>query len=239
MLKLFRVKIKSGDKKISLAGKQKLISPGKIFIPGDISSAAFFIVWAAVLPGARIRIEKVSLNPTRIKIISLLQQMKADIKVVKSVQIGDNEPMGDILVKGGKLKGIEVAAEDIPLVVDELPILMVAASLAYGKTILHGVGELRVKETDRVNSMVENLRKMGSDIQVEQSQAQEDILIDGCGRLSGASVKSYADHRTAMSMIVAGLCASGRTSVDDVSCIKKSFPDFIEKAKNLLADTNF
>ncbi|MFA5005222.1 MAG: 3-phosphoshikimate 1-carboxyvinyltransferase [Candidatus Omnitrophota bacterium] len=239
MLKLFRVKVKAGENKVSLAGKQKLASPGRIFIPGDISSAAFFIVWAAAIPGARIRIEKVSLNPTRNRIISLLQEMKADIKVTKSVQNGDNEPMGDILVKGGKLKGINIEHKDIPLVVDELPILMVAASLAKGKTILHGVKELRVKETDRINSMVENLRKMGADIQVEPSGDDEDILIDGSGKLSGASVKSYSDHRTAMSMIIAGLSASGRTSVDDVSCVKKSFPDFIEKAKNLLEDTNF
>jgi len=239
MLKLFKVKLKAGDNRISLAGRQKLVSPEKIFIPGDISSAAFFIVWAAAIPGARIRIEKVSLNPTRNRIISLLQEMKADIKVIKSVQNGDNEPMGDILVKGGKLKGVNLEREDIPLIVDELPILMVAASLATGKTILRGVGELRVKETDRINSMVENLRKMGADIQVERSGEDEDILIDGSGKLSGASVKSFSDHRTAMSMIVAGLAASGRTSIDDVSCIKKSFPDFIEKAKNLLEDTNF
>ncbi len=239
MLKLFKVRIKVGENKISLAGKQKLVSPEKIFIPGDISSAAFFMVWAAAMPGARIRIEKVSLNPTRNRMISLLQEMQADIKVIKSVCNVDSEPMGDILVKGGKLKGVEVNREDIPLVVDELPILMVAASLATGKTIFRGVGELRVKETDRINSMVENLRKMGAEIQVDKTGEDEDILIDGSGKLSGASVKSFSDHRTAMSMIVAGLSASGRTSIDDVSCIKKSFPEFIEKAKNLLEDTNF
>ena len=146
MLKLFKVRIKVGENKISLAGKQKLVSPEKIFIPGDISSAAFFMVWAAAMPGARIRIEKVSLNPTRNRMISLLQEMQADIKVIKSVCNVDSEPMGDILVKGGKLKGVEVNREDIPLVVDELPILMVAASLATGKTIFREIGRASCRE---------------------------------------------------------------------------------------------
>jgi len=239
MLRLFGVKIKSGGNRIALSGNQEPVSPGKIFIPGDISSAAFFMVLAAIIPGAKIRINKISLNPTRCGVIDALRQMQADIKVIKTPVAADAEPLGDILVKGSKLKGVTVEKQKIPTLIDELPVLMVAAALAQGRTVFEGVEELRVKETDRIASMVQNLNKMGADITAVDTGSGENIVVNGVSRLSGASVKSFGDHRTAMSMIVAGLSASGRTSIDDVSCVKKSFPDCIEKFKSLLEDSDF
>ena len=131
--------------------------------------------------------------------------------------------MGDLIVKSNVLTGIIVKKEEIPSLIDELPILMVAACFAQGKTVFKGVGELRVKETDRIKSMTENLTKMGAKINV----SGENIIVFGVGGLHGARVKSFGDHRTAMSMLIAGLVAKGKVSVDNVSCIDKSFPDFI------------
>jgi 3-phosphoshikimate 1-carboxyvinyltransferase len=144
------------------------------------------------------------------------------------------DPMGDITAKTSRLKGTVVKREEIPALIDELPILMVAACFARGKTVFKGVGELRVKETDRIKSMCENLKKMGVQIEVLRSLGSEDIVVQGVRRLVGAKVKSYGDHRTAMSMVVAGLAARGITIIDDISCISKSFPDFLRILKKLV-----
>ena len=117
--------------------------------------------------------------------------------------------------------------------IDELPVLMVASSLANGRTVIEGAQELRVKETDRINSMIENLSKMGAKIISAEKGSQENITIEGVGCLKAAKLKSYGDHRTAMSMIVAGLTADGNSVIDDISCISKSFPDFIKSLKAL------
>jgi 3-phosphoshikimate 1-carboxyvinyltransferase len=221
-----------------------LYSPGKIKIPGDISSAAFFLIAAAALPESHLVIKSVGLNPTRTGIIDVLKRMGADI-VVHSPQcpaVHSYEPVGDIVVKGGRLKGIIIEKNEIPRLIDELPILMVAASLSKGKTLIKGAGELRVKETDRINSMSTNLNKMGADIVVHSPQCpavhssrnKEDvIIIRGKEKLRGVGVNSFGDHRTAMSMVIAGLFAEGRTIVEDASCINKSFPEFMEVLKGI------
>ena len=118
--------------------------------------------------------------------------------------------------------------------IDEVPILMVAASYAKGRTVFEGVGELRVKETDRIRSMSENLKKMGADIRVVRAGKSENIIIQGVGQLKGASLKSFGDHRTAMSAVIAGLAASGKSSIDDVSCINKSLPEFLSILKSII-----
>ena len=117
--------------------------------------------------------------------------------------------------------------------IDELPVLMVAASLACGRTVFEGVEELRVKETDRINSMLKNLKCMGAQIKIQKKAASENIVIDGVKELRGSKVKSFGDHRTAMSMVVAGLAAQGNTWIDEVVCIKKSFPGFISKLNSI------
>jgi 3-phosphoshikimate 1-carboxyvinyltransferase len=213
---------------------RSLRSPGNIYIPGDISSAAFLIVAATIIAGSRILIKNISLNPTRVGAIKVLRRMGGDIKVKSQrLKVKGGEPIGDITVKFARLKGVKIKKEEIPSLIDELPVLMVAASLAKGGSIFEGVGELRVKETDRIRSMVENLKKMGADIKVEKINGQESIIIEGIKMLRGTRVKSFGDHRTAMSMIVSGLAAAGTTRINDVSCISKSFPDFIKVINSL------
>ncbi|MCX5699348.1 MAG: 3-phosphoshikimate 1-carboxyvinyltransferase [Candidatus Omnitrophica bacterium] len=249
MLKLFGANIIVDNKSITLNPNQGLVSPGEIYIPGDISSAAFFIVLAAIIPKAKIVIEHSSLNPSRSGIINVLKRMRAKIKVVvfkadklennglpsnrQSHKLVDFEPRGDLTISGSKLKGTVVYPSEIPSLVDELPILMVAACFAQGRTIIKGVGELRVKETDRINSMVVNLRKMGADIQVNKVGRVENIVIQGQGRLCGSELKSFGDHRTAMSMVVAAFAAEGESRLDDISCVSKSFPGFLKILKSL------
>jgi 3-phosphoshikimate 1-carboxyvinyltransferase len=205
-----------------------LVSPGNIYIPGDISSASFFLVAAALVPSSMIEIKNVGINPTRIGILKVLKRMGARITLkAQASKLKSFEPMGDIIVKTSRLKAAKVSKREIPFLIDELPILMVAASMAQGKTLFEGVGELREKETDRIMSMCSNLKRMGADIKAVKVGASEQIVINGVKELKGAKVKSFGDHRTAMSMIVAGLAAKGPTKIDDISCIHKSFPDFL------------
>jgi 3-phosphoshikimate 1-carboxyvinyltransferase len=246
MLKLFKANIKVKGNEILIKGDRKLVSPRQIYIPGDLSSASFFIVLALILPNSEILIRKVNLNPSRMGMVKVLKRMGADIQLTADSCQLSAEPMGDILVRSSKLKCTRVKKEEIPSLIDELPVLMVAACCARGKSIFEAVGELRVKETDRIDSMVNNLRKMGADIEVIKPSGQrlslpegdhltskEDIIIKGPVKLKGARVKSYTDHRTAMSMFVAGLGAGGKTIIDDASCINKSFPGFLATLKNL------
>ncbi len=226
MLKLFKADLKVRQNTIVIKGDRELVSPGVLTIPGDISSAAFFIVLAAIIPDSKVLMRNVSLNPSRTGIIKVLKRMGADITVNSSqLTVHSGEPIGDIVVRSSKLKGTTVKKEEIPSLIDELPILMVAACFAKGKTVFEGVGELRVKETDRIRSLSSNLRKMGVDIRVDST---EKVIIRGLKQLKGARVKSFGDHRTAMSMVVAGLAAIGRTYIDDISCINKSFPGFLK-----------
>jgi 3-phosphoshikimate 1-carboxyvinyltransferase len=262
MLKLFQADIKIIKNTIKIKGKRELVSPGTIDIPGDISSAAFFIVLAAIIPGSHLVIKNVSLNPLRTGVLRVLKRMCADIKVTRfrqnlarprqqswrSAKIWRDlasktggapsstkyEPAGDITAKNSLLKGTTVRKEEIPSLIDELPILMVAASIASGRTVFQGAGELRVKETDRINSMFKNLESMGARIKIVRRGDSENIIIDGVKELRGSKVKSFGDHRTAMSMIVAGLRAKGNTQIDDTSCISKSFPAFLDKLNSLL-----
>ncbi len=228
MLKLFKAGIKTKKNAIVMEGGKELTPPKKLYIPGDISSAGFFMVLAAILPDSKIIIENVNLNPSRMGIVKILKRMGADIKITSyELRVTSYEPIGDIIVKSSCLRGTIVKKDEIPSLIDELPILMVAACSAKGKTILKGVGELRVKETDRIKSMTQNLVRMGAKIEVIRNGKSEDIIIEGGQTLSGARVRSFADHRTAMSMAVAGLKANGKTVIDDISCVDKSFPDFL------------
>jgi len=134
------------------------------------------------------------------------------------------EPMGSLTAVFSRLKATTINPNEIPSLIDELPVLMVAACFAKGRSIIKGAGELKVKETDRINSMVSNLKSMGADIKVKSG---ESIVIEGGDRLRGASLKSFADHRTAMSLVVAALAAEGESRIDDIGCINKSFPGFL------------
>ena len=235
MLKLFKADLKAQGNSVTINGAKKLISPRTLYIPGDISSAAFFMVGASIIPGSKILIKNVSLNPGRIGIVKALKRMGAAIEIRKSgLKNQGNEPVGDILVESSCLRGIRIGKREVPSLIDELPILMVAACFANGESVFTGVGELRVKETDRIKSMLVNLIQMGANIRINKSGRQENIIIKGTEALYGAKVSSFGDHRTAMSMIIAGLATRrGKTSIDDVSCINKSFPDFLKTLKSL------
>ncbi|MFH1338996.1 MAG: 3-phosphoshikimate 1-carboxyvinyltransferase [Candidatus Omnitrophota bacterium] len=239
MLKDFGADIGIKGKIIGVTGKKELISPGEIHIPADISSAAFFIVAAILLPDSELIIKSVGLNPGRVGAIRVLRRMGADIKIIpdESSAFG-SEPAGDIVVKSGELAGVDIKSNEISQMIDELPVLMLASCLARGRTVIYGAQELRVKETDRIFSMLTNLKKLGANIHVsgrtpKYARPQEKIVIEGTSRLKGATVKSFSDHRTAMTMIIAGLFSQGQTSIDDTACIAKSFPGFLEALKSL------
>jgi 3-phosphoshikimate 1-carboxyvinyltransferase len=192
MLKIFGCRVKSGRRAISLKGPVKLKSPGTIEIPGDISSAAFFIVAGCILPGIKITLKNIGLNPTRTGVIDILKRMGAEIEIVSCMSLRAKrsnlkkrdcfalsglamtnytfEPYGDIIIKSSKLKGVTISPEEVVVAIDEIPIIMVAACFAKGRTVIKGIEELRVKETDRIKSMVTNLRKMGADIKQSRSQ---------------------------------------------------------------------
>jgi 3-phosphoshikimate 1-carboxyvinyltransferase len=234
ILKLFKADIKTRGNSATVRGGKELRAAKRIYIPADISSAAFFIVAGLITPDSRLLLKRVGLNPTRAGLLRVLRRMGAQIEIRNpKSEIRNFEPMGDIIVKSSKLKGTVVKRHEVPSLIDELPILMLAACLAQGQTRLEGVGELRFKETDRIRSMSENLRRMGADIRLKKAGKREDILIRGTKVLTGARVRSFGDHRTAMSMLIAGLAACGRTTIDDISCIDKSFPGFLVQLRRL------
>ena len=232
MMSLFKVKIKKRNGKIVLK-PSLIISPKTVVIPGDISSASFFIVLATLIKRSQLKIINTSLNPSRLGMISTLKNMGASIKVTNR-RIVCNEPMGDLVIKSSALKGVAITKSSIPSLIDEIPVLMVAASLAKGKSRFEGVGELRVKETDRINSMVGNLRRMGVIIEIKHKGNKEVIVIEGSENLRGTKLRSFNDHRTAMSMVVAGLAAGSPSQLDSLTCVKKSFPQFFSILNHLI-----
>lgn len=227
MFKLFNAKI-SVNVRISVAGGSPLISPGKLNIPSDVSGAAFFIALALLLPESEIILKSCGVNPTRMGFIDILKRMGGSIDIV-NIKGKDYEPYADIIVKSSKLKSVTIEPDQIPKMIDEIPILALVAAFASGETIIKGAGELRVKETDRINSMVTNLRAMGVDITSEA----DTIIVKGPTRLKAAKVKSFGDHRTAMTLVVAGCLTDGETTVEDTDYINTSFPGFMELVSQL------
>lgn len=205
-----------------------LKSPGEAVVPADISSAAFFIVAAAARPGSQLEIVHVGLNPTRTGCLRVLDAMGADIQVHGKGPTG--EQFGTVRVIGRQLKAVTVTPAQVPSLIDELPALMVAATQAAGTTRFEGIEELRVKETDRIASMVEGLTRMGASI---RSEGNDTVLVKGGQPLHGAVVEVAGDHRTAMSLAIAGLFAQGITRIQGAACVAKSFPDFFERLEGV------
>jgi 3-phosphoshikimate 1-carboxyvinyltransferase len=196
------------------------------FVPGDLSSAAFLIVAACLVPGSQLVIQDVGVNPTRTGALDALRSMGADLALQNEREIG-GEPIADIAIQASHLRGLEIGGPDIPRLIDELPILALAATQAEGVTVVRDAAELRVKETDRVATTVEELRKLGARI-----EAQPDgFVIEGPTHLVGTETDSHGDHRLAMTLAIAGLLARGETTVHNAECIGDSFPGF----KTLLA----
>lgn len=201
----------------------RILEGREVHVPGDISSAAFFIVAALLVPDSELLITGVGMNPTRTGIIDILLRMGASIEQLNFSETS-GEPVADLLVRSSSLHGIEIGGELVPRAIDEFPVICVAASCAEGKTVLRDARELRVKETDRIAAMAANLSKAG----VSVVETEDGMEITGGGRLLGCTADSFGDHRIAMSMIMAGLVAKGETTVTDVGCISTSFPSFIE-----------
>jgi 3-phosphoshikimate 1-carboxyvinyltransferase len=192
-------------------------------VPGDISSAAFWLVASAAQPGSRLLVKDVGLNPTRTGIIDVLVRMGARIReVIESSLSG--EPIGNIDIKGTTLRATTLGGAEIPNVIDEIPILAVAAALAQGTTVIRDAAELRVKETDRIAAVASNLRAMG--VQVEEFP--DGMAITGGSPLKGARLPCHHDHRIAMAFAVAGLFADGETIIEDTTCVNTSYPGFAE-----------
>jgi len=200
-----------------------------IEVPGDPSSAAFLIVAGILAREADVLVRGVGINPTRIGFLEILQNMGARIELLNQREMS-GEPVADVSVKAGRLKGVFIEGEIIPRAIDELPILAVAAACAEGTTTIRDAHELRVKETDRIAAMCAELKKMGADIEPRD----DGMIIRGREKLRGASCTSYGDHRVAMSLAVAGLVAQGETTVEDCACIRTSFPGFMECLQSLM-----
>ncbi len=209
---------KSGNRVCVRSGGK--LNATRIDVPADISSSAFFLVGAAIAPGSDLTLEHVGINPTRIGVINILKAMGADITLHNRREVG-GEPVADIQVRTSQLHGINIDEADVPLAIDEFPALFVAAACASGRTVLTGAEELRVKESDRIQSMAEGLQTLG----IAATPTPDGMIIDG-GKLGAGQVQSFGDHRIAMSLAMAGLRAGGRVTINDCDNVNTSFPAF-------------
>lgn len=226
MLMAFSYPIQKCDGAVSLTQKSTL-KAADIIVPGDISSAAFLMVAASVIPGSDLIIRNVGINQTRTGVIQILKEMGASIDILNKRICGE-EPIADIHVKHAELEGIDIPTSLVPQAIDEFPIIFIAASCAKGQTLLHGAKELRSKESDRISSMVEGLQTLGIDV-----QALEDGVFIAGGKLTGGVVNSYSDHRIAMAFSIAGAVASDPVKILNCEHINTSFPGFINLANEV------
>ena len=223
MLAGFGYQVEKQDGVIGLEGGGTLAGTD-IDIPADISSAAFFLVGASIAPGSDLTLEHVGVNPTRDGIIRILRAMGADIDIINPREVG-GEPVADLRVRYAPLKGINIPVEEVPLAIDEMPAVLIAAACAEGVTVLSGAEELRVKESDRIASMAEGLSQLG----IRNTVHPDGIEVIG-GEMSGGVIATHHDHRIAMSFAMAALRATDRVKVSDCAHVATSFPGFAELA---------
>ena len=223
MLAAFGWPIQFSPGRASLAGGHALHA-ADVEVPADFSSAAFFIAAASIVPGSELHLPAVGLNPRRTGLLQALQLMGADI-TVENLQANHGEPTGDVVVRHAPLHGIELPTGLVPDMIDELPVLFVAASVAEGRTVISGAAELRVKESDRIATMAAGLRALGANVE----ETPDGAIIHG-GRLRGGNVGSHLDHRVAMSFAVAGLVARESVRISDCATVATSFPGFRDTA---------
>jgi 3-phosphoshikimate 1-carboxyvinyltransferase len=221
MLKEMGASLESRGNSISLLPLSRPLIPLSLRVPGDISSAAYFLVAAAIHPDARIVVRGCGTNPTRTGIVDVLLTMGARLKI-DDERLEAGEPLADIVVESSELKGIEIGGDIIPRLIDEIPVLAVAACVARGKTVIKGAGELRVKESDRIATVVTELSRLGAKIE----PLPDGMVIHGGTHLSGAVVDSHFDHRLAMSLAVAGVIAGGETAIEHAQVAEVSYPAF-------------
>lgn len=230
MLKLFGSNIDHKGNLIVMDGGPELHGR-RVCVPGDISSAAYFIVLASLIKGSHIVIEDVGINPTRTGILSVLEEMGANIRVSNRKLIS-NEPIGDIEVKYSQLRGITIDRDQIGRLIDEIPIIAVAAALAKGRTIIRGAEDLKYKESNRIEAITEELNKMGACIEA----LPDGMVIDGVEELKPAKLLSHDDHRIAMALSIAALTVKGKSYIQGYECVNISYPNFYTTLSNLFND---
>ena len=221
MLNYFGARVTSEGTTASIAPEPYLFAR-EITVPGDISSAAYFIAAGLLVPGSEILLKNVGINPTRDGLLRVCKDMGADITLLNVNMEG--EPTADLLVRTSSLHGTTVGGEIIPTLIDEIPMIAVMAAFADGTTVIKDAKELKVKESDRILVMAENLSRMGADI----TPTEDGMIIHGGKPLHGAEIDSYLDHRVAMSFAVAGLLCDGPLSIKGGDCVKISYPEFYE-----------
>ena len=220
MFRLFGASLETFDSGVTVRGGVELQGQD-ITVPGDISSATFFMVAALITPGSELIIRNVGVNPTRTGAVDILRAMGGDIQLLDQ-RLVSGEPVADILVRSSRLKGCAISGSVVPRAIDEFPAICVAAACAEGTTTVREARELRVKETDRISAMAVNLRKLG----VTVEECDDGMDVSGVGRLAGGSVDSFGDHRIAMSMAVAALVSTDGITIADTGCVSTSFPTF-------------
>ncbi len=228
MLKAFGCELVVDGNKVSINGNQEL-SATDVIVPGDISSAAFFLVAGSIVPNSEILLKNVGVNPTRTGILTVLERMGANI-TLEDEKVVNGEPIANIRVKSSNLKSTVIGGAEIPTCIDELPILALAAALADGETIIKDAEELRVKETDRIQTCVTELTNLGVSIEA----TKDGMIIQGNSSLIGANVNSHGDHRMGMMLSIAALLAKGDTIIENTECIAVSFPNFKEQLNDLI-----
>lgn len=223
MFKYLGIPLEVDNNTVKINGGQNW--PGRyITVPGDCSSAAFFITAALLFKESRLLIKNVNLNPTRTGFIRVARRMKGDIEILNKKE-SCNEPVGDILVRGSDLEAVAIEKSEIPSIIDEVPLIALLACRAEGKTIINGAGELRKKETDRLHAVSTQLQRLGQSVE-EQSDSL--VITGNRGPIKGGKVTSFKDHRIAMMLSIAGLIAAGKVIIDDVKCVETSFPEFYD-----------
>lgn len=227
LLRAMGVRLKTSNNTVRLIGGQQPRAID-IDVPGDLSSAAFLLVAAAIVPGSDLTVRDVGINPTRTGLLDALAQMGAPVEVFNQRE-ANGEPVADLRVKATTLAGTVIEGPLVPRLIDELPVLAVAATQASGRTVVRNAEELRVKETDRIAAVVAELRKLGAVI----NATDDGFVVDGPQALHGADCSSHGDHRMAMALSVAALVADGTTTIDDMSCVAVSFPSFLEVLRNV------
>ena len=230
MLKAFGVDVEVKGLTVKLGKNRNLERDLEITVPADISSAAFFMVGAAITPGSEAVLREVILNPTRTGILKVFDRMGVNYEIINRRETSGEE-VGDILVSySPDLKATEIKGEEIPTLIDELPVIALLATQAEGETVIRDAAELRVKESDRIKSTVENLKSIGG----EAEELPDGMVIRGKTKLKGGKVKSYGDHRIAMTFTVASLITENPVEIDDTECVSTSYPGFFKDLERLL-----
>ncbi|MEK3743458.1 3-phosphoshikimate 1-carboxyvinyltransferase [Brevibacillus sp. FSL K6-0770] len=227
MMQAFGVSVVRDGLTVSVEGGQKLTGRA-ISVPGDISSAAFLIAAVMVVPGSSLLIENVGINPSRTGIIDVVKAMGGSLEL-QNERIVNEEPVADLLVTHSQLHGIEISGDIIPRLIDEIPVIAVMATQAIGQTVIRDAEELKVKETDRIATVVSQLSKFGGRV----TPTDDGMIIEGQTALTGAIIDSMGDHRIGMAMAIAGLAATGETGIENEEAIDVSFPGFEELLKNI------